>query len=61
VNVSLVVQPDVTHVVESASDEPLTPELQLDVAFKVLHRLDMVEKSTSLSTEELELVEFLVT
>jgi hypothetical protein len=47
--------------VESASDEPLTPELQLDVAFKVLHRLDMVEKSTSLSTEELELVEFLVT
>jgi hypothetical protein len=44
----------------SASVEALTPELQLAVAFEVLHRLNMAEKNMSLSTEELDLVEFLV-
>jgi hypothetical protein len=46
---------------EPASDEVLTPKLQLAIAFEVLHRLDMAEKSRSLSAEELDLVEFLVT
>jgi hypothetical protein len=38
-------QPDVTHVEESALVEPLIPELQLVVAFEVLHHLDMAEKN----------------
>jgi hypothetical protein len=53
------VQPVVAHVEESASVEPLSPELQMAVAFKVLQRLGMAEKSRSLSVEELDLVELL--
>jgi hypothetical protein len=54
-------QPDiVVHSEETTLDEVLTPELQLVVAFEVLHHLDMAEKSRSLSAEELDLVEFLV-
>jgi hypothetical protein len=60
-DVSLDMQPHVaTHIEEPASDEVLTPELQLAIAFKVLHRLHMVEKSRSLYVKELDLVEFLV-
>jgi hypothetical protein len=48
------------HIEEPEPVEGLTPELQLPIAFKVLHCLEMAEKSRSLSTEELEHVEFLV-
>jgi hypothetical protein len=41
--------------------EALTPELQLAIAFEVLHRLKMAVKSRLLSTEELDLIEFLLT
>jgi hypothetical protein len=40
--------------------EAFTPELQLAITFKVLHHLEMAEKSRLLSTEELDLVQFLV-
>jgi hypothetical protein len=54
-------QPDVAaHLEEPASGEVFSPELQLVVAFEVLHRLRMVEKSRSLSVEELDLIKFLV-
>jgi hypothetical protein len=54
-------QPHVaTHIEEPASDEVLSLELQLAIAFKVLHCLHMVEKSRSLYAKELDLVEFLV-
>jgi hypothetical protein len=54
-------QPDAAARVEGpASDEALTPELQLAVAFNVLHRLILAGKSRSLSAEELDLVGFLV-
>jgi hypothetical protein len=36
--------------------EALTPDLQLTIAFEVLHHLDMVEKKKSLSTKEHDLV-----
>jgi hypothetical protein len=49
-----------THVEEPVPVEALTLEHQLATAFKVLHCLDMAEKSRSLSKEELDLVEFLV-
>jgi hypothetical protein len=52
---------DATRIEEPALVETLTLELQLVVAFEVLHRLDMAEKSRSLFTEELDLIEFLVT
>jgi hypothetical protein len=59
---SLDPQPDdATRIEEPALVETLTPELQLVVAFEVLHRLDMAEKSRSLFIEELDLIEFLVT
>jgi hypothetical protein len=48
----------IAHVEES--EEPLTLELQLAVVFEVLHRLKVVAKSRWLSTEELDLIEFLV-
>jgi hypothetical protein len=51
----------VIDVEDSPSVEVLTPELQLDIAFEVLHRLDMARRSRSLSMEELDLVEFLDT
>jgi hypothetical protein len=35
------------HSKEPDLDDALTPELQLVVAYEVLHRLDMVEKSRS--------------
>jgi hypothetical protein len=60
-NVKLDLQP--TAIVPSedpASDEALAPELQLEVAYEVLHCLNMVEKSRSLSVEELDLIEFLL-
>jgi hypothetical protein len=61
VDVSLDAHPVVVaHVEEYASVEAHTPELQLAVAFEVLHGLDMAEKSGSLSMEEHDLVEFLV-
>jgi hypothetical protein len=41
--------------------EALTPELQLAIAFEVLHCLKMAAKSRLLSTEELDLIEFLLT
>jgi hypothetical protein len=49
---------DTAHVEES--EEPLTPELQLVVAFKVLHRLKVAAKSRLLSAKELGIIEFLV-
>jgi hypothetical protein len=45
---------------DSPSVKVLTPELQLAIAFVVLHHLDMVRRSRLLSKEELDLVEFLV-
>jgi hypothetical protein len=40
--------------------KPLTPELQLDVSFEVLHRLEVAVKSRLFPVEELDLIEFLV-
>jgi hypothetical protein len=40
--------------------DPLSHELQLEVAFELLHHFDLAEKSRSLSLEELDLIEFLV-
>jgi hypothetical protein len=51
----------VVDVEDSPSVEVLTPELQLAIAFEVLHRLYMAGWSRSLSMEELDLVEFLDT
>jgi hypothetical protein len=46
--VSLDPQPDAAaHVEAPASNEALTPELQLAVAFEVLHRLTLAAKSRS--------------
>jgi hypothetical protein len=60
-DISLDLQPDVAaHIEEPTLDEVLSLDLQLAVAFEVLHHLRMAEKSRSLSTEELDLVEFLV-
>jgi hypothetical protein len=60
--VRLDLQPTTTaHIEEAARAEVLTLELQLAVAFELLHHFNMVKKSRSLSTEELDLVEFLVT
>jgi hypothetical protein len=60
-DMSLDLQPDVAaHIEEPTLDEVLSLDLQLAVAFEVLHHLRMAEKSRSLSTEELDLVEFLV-
>jgi hypothetical protein len=49
-----------TNIEDSPLVVVLTPELQLAIAFEVLHRLDMAERSRSLSKEEPDLVEFLV-
>jgi hypothetical protein len=46
---------------EPTSDEVLNVELPLAVTFEVLHHVGMAAKSRSLSTEELDLVGFLVT
>jgi hypothetical protein len=46
------------HVEEPELIEPLSPELQLTIAFEVLHHLEMAEKSRSLSAKELDLVSF---
>jgi hypothetical protein len=62
VEVRLDLQPTTTaHIEEAARAEVLTLELQLAVAFELLHHFNMVKKSRSLSTEELDLIEFLVT
>jgi hypothetical protein len=45
---------------DSPSVEVLTPELPLAIAFEVLHRLETVEMSMSLSKEALDLAEILV-
>jgi hypothetical protein len=50
-----------TDVEESTSVEVLTPDLQLDIAAELLHHFDMAEKNNSMSMEELDLIEFLVT
>jgi hypothetical protein len=49
-----------TNIEESTSVEVLTPELQLAIAYELLHNFDMAEKNMSLSMEELDLIEFLV-
>jgi hypothetical protein len=60
-DVCLDLQPTVAaHVEETTSVETLTPELQLAVAFELLHRFNMAKKSRSLSAEELDLIDFLV-
>jgi hypothetical protein len=51
----------VADVLDSPSVDVLTSELQLSITFKVLHCLDMAGRSRSLSKEELDLVQFLVT
>jgi hypothetical protein len=51
---------DATDINDSPSVEILPLELQLVVTFKVLHRLDIAERRMSLSTLELDLIEFLV-
>jgi hypothetical protein len=45
---------------EPSFSDPLSHELQLAVAFELLHHFDLAEKSRSLSSEELDLIKFLV-
>jgi hypothetical protein len=52
---------DAVDINDSPSVEVFPLELQLVIAFEVLHRLDMAERSRSLSTIEFDLIEFLVT
>jgi hypothetical protein len=53
--------PAAVDIEDSPSIEVLALELQLAIAFEVLHRLGMAGRSRSLSMEELDLVEFLDT
>jgi hypothetical protein len=61
IDVSLDLQPTIdARIEEPAAVEALTPKLRLAIAIEVLHHPEMVEKSMSLSTEELDFFEFLV-
>jgi hypothetical protein len=44
---------DAALIEEPTLSEALSPELQLAIAFELLHHFDMAEKSRSLSMEEL--------